>query len=770
MGKKRKNKAAAKNTTNYPTIVFGAYVLFYLIYFSKVLFAAEPSVFFGSDFILGVYYTMGIIQDALSSGQLPLMNPYVHGGEVILEEAAAMPFYPATWLSLIFSVRWAANLAILLHFILGSHFMFLLAHHLFSKYGYNEFSGRVKDVELVRTLTSAALGLAFMLSAFSVMRIYAGHLSLLATAIWLPLIILFLDKAADELKAWPFYAGAVALMGLAGHPQLWYFELLFASAYALILLINSEKRLRFLLFFVGSTVVGIGAFAVQAIPVIAYAGGDSARGLTAAYDYATSFSAPFKSLLTLFSPEAMGYAPNTKGLGGEDVYWWSRTAFFGTVPLLTAIYTMLKPEKKLIHYMLLGLCVLSLLLALGNNTFIYRIFYTVLPGFKSFRVPGRFFYLLMFCMLMLSALGAGYMLSAGRKTHLYALGILVILALVGLGAAHSHKPLQLNSFFVSLMFALALTALLIFFNSPGKKVFLAGALLVLVAAEMGSFSYKYFIAYPEKQLSLERGAVQAIKNDKNSQPFRILTINHNRELNISKHIKDGLQNINGYYNVNIWFNQFYFASLGKVGNFTGNMVISSEDQNERLLLLAKNLNVKYIISGRALGPDWGAELEQIYSGRLFVYRLKTTMPRAYLSYSVTQSSDEQALQTLRQSPFSFAASTLALQPASMQPGQGQVAVQSYRPGQIEITAETDANAMLVLSEAFAANWQARLNEKEQQIYRVNHAFMAVKVPPGKHSITFTYGLPSFTSGLIITLVSLALIIGSGFMMRRHSSS
>ena len=83
---------------------------------------------------------------------------------------------------------------------------------------------------------------------------------------------------------------------------------------------------------------------------------------------------------------------------------------------------------------------------------------------------------------------------------------------------------------------------------------------------------------------------------------------------------------------------------------------------------------------------------------------------------------------------------------------------------ISITTESLGNQFLVLSEVFyPLRWKAYVNGKESEILKVNGILRGLSVPPGQNDIEFRYDKSSFTSGLIISFISLCFLIGMIFI-------
>jgi len=79
-----------------------------------------------------------------------------------------------------------------------------------------------------------------------------------------------------------------------------------------------------------------------------------------------------------------------------------------------------------------------------------------------------------------------------------------------------------------------------------------------------------------------------------------------------------------------------------------------------------------------------------------------------------------------------------------------------------IRAVTDSAAFLVLTDTWFPGWRARVNGVDQAVWRANHAFRAVWLPPGVHEIELRYRPLSFQVGLGLSV--LAACVAAGFCL------
>jgi hypothetical protein len=145
----------------------------------------------------------------LRRGIWPLWNPYIFNG-VPYQTGVHSLAYPGTILGLIFSTAWEIKLTLFIHLALALFFMAALLRSL--RY----------------SLLAAYLGgMVYALSGFAASHLYAGHVDMITTYAFAPLVLWSSECALRRRGAgWTILAGlALALMIISGHYQIVYLAL-----------------------------------------------------------------------------------------------------------------------------------------------------------------------------------------------------------------------------------------------------------------------------------------------------------------------------------------------------------------------------------------------------------------------------------------------------------------------------------------------------------------------------------------------------------------
>ena len=82
---------------------------------------------------------------------------------------------------------------------------------------------------------------------------------------------------------------------------------------------------------------------------------------------------------------------------------------------------------------------------------------------------------------------------------------------------------------------------------------------------------------------------------------------------------------------------------------------------------------------------------------------------------------------------------------------------SYQPDEVVIRARGDRNSMLFLADSYYPGWRATVDGREEEIFRANSLFRAVRVPAGEHTVRFSFEPESFYLGSQISLFTLQTV-------------
>jgi hypothetical protein len=90
------------------------------------------------------------------------------------------------------------------------------------------------------------------------------------------------------------------------------------------------------------------------------------------------------------------------------------------------------------------------------------------------------------------------------------------------------------------------------------------------------------------------------------------------------------------------------------------------------------------------------------------------------------------------------------------PATASAQITRYRNDHVDLHASADHPALVVLSDSQYPGWQAHVDGKSAHIYKVDGLFRGVAIPAGRHTVSFDFHPRSIEIGALISLVSLLL--------------
>lgn len=152
-----------------------------------------------------------------------------------------------------------------------------------------------------------------------------------------------------------------------------------------------------------------------------------------------------------------------------------------------------------------------------------------------------------------------------------------------------------------------------------------------------------------------------------------------------------------------------------------------------------------------------------------IYENKRWLPRAWLVPAAQALNEEQQLETIRTGrlpggePWDPLRTALVEAPASLNSAsdlvtQGRAEVTRHEPNLVEVKTASASPSILVLSENYYSGWQATVDGQRTPILRVNYNLRGIVLPAGEHTLEFVYRPWSVLAGLMVSLLTLALLM------------
>ena len=377
-------------------IIFAFFLLPWLLCYN-------PNTMIMGDNLRAAYPAYELTIQKIFSGSSLLWNEYILAGHPFLAEIVNGVLYPPRLLLyLILPVKWAYIETILLHFSLTGWFAYLYLRcvHI-SKFP--AFFG----------------GIILMLCPIYRIQIL-DSISLLHTITWLPLIMYFMEKriTSGEKKFLLFAACAFVIQVLAGFTQDSFYTAITVVIYSALRYYNKYQNfsVSFKCFFHDMIIFGliVASFsAIQLLPtqeLFLFA-----QHYQLGWNLIEQYSTPPLGFLTFINPFFWGGFKN----GGiqTDYYLASFTNnnYFGIVTILFAIYALKFWKNNVIKIWSI-LLILSLIIASGIHVMPVAKFLYAFPLTHAFRFHTRIYFVASMAVVVLFAYGLDRLLQLDKNT------------------------------------------------------------------------------------------------------------------------------------------------------------------------------------------------------------------------------------------------------------------------------------------------------------------------------------------------------------------
>lgn len=694
-------------------------------------------------------------------------NPYIMTGISTFLDPQYQPFYlPGVIIMAIFPNILGYNLFTIMQYTLGGYFMFLYLRSL-----------------KLKNSASVMGGIIFVFSGF--IAGHKGHHAMISTAIWLPLILYFIERFVKkfEIKFLLFGGLAFGVAFTAGYPAVIMTIALITFPYLFFRMLQNAKRkelwpiLKRFIFYAG--VLGVETLLLSMMVILPLA--ESMRFINRSavtYNFFSTYSLPLRSLTQFVFP--FFYGSSSKDYFYPVTYFgqWNLTeiiGYFGILPLLLVGFGIfwLKKLNKVIYFWY-GVAIIGFVLALGSTLpFVHKIMFHV-PIYNMFRGAARNLFEVDFAVAVISAIAVDFI--AGKqftkKEHrrltfsillpvqalVLAIAGVLIPALVfrkftpflilnrdglnrilsGLVLTNSEMMqafranVSLSSPVIYVPLATIVIAIISFVLLPKIRkswaVWIFGTAFVFV--DLFMFAHFHEVSLLNVKETLAMSPYNTVKTiDWQNPNTRVWVIES--DLALGSPNTNMLSSVNSIMGMSPIVLKNYHEAVGVNGlGFVPNSRPLLRD-SEKLA----GLSVRYIVMS---DPQLAADVSSIYplvfqNNQFSVFEVKNCIPR--LSTSVP---------TMKLSNTKFSNSNIKSSVISASSGR------------------------VILNDSYYPGWQVYVDGKRSSIEIVNGFAMGVNVDKGTHTVEFRFVPHSMFIGLAIsTLTAAALILFGIYSHKKH---
>jgi hypothetical protein len=693
------------------------------------------------DFGLFSYPVAKYLRDSFWRGEWPLWNPLSCCGAPFLAQWNTLALYPPSLLYVLLPPAWSLPFFCLLHLFLGGLGMYFLAAR---------WSGS--------RLGGAVAGTIFAFNGLSLnFLMWPSHI---ATFALMPWVVWLAQEAWERGGRKIILAGlAAALQALAGGPETILFTWIFLFALAAV----AGRKAALPLPVLARRFLAVGGLALclaaaQLLPFV-----DLSLHSNRSSQFGNSaWSMPPCGWANFLVPLFQTF-PWQQIVLQEHQYWTSSYyAGIGAVFLAAMAVGRGRSWRVWLPGILL---ILSLVLALGDQGYLFALLRRLFPFVGLFRYPVKFVLITLFALPLLAAVAIGHYenwnpLPPRWWTPDLACGgfLLVLIGLILWFARQSPAgqtawaALAANGMQRAGFLILTIALLYLLVTRPAGRGWTGLALLALFWLDVLTHEpwqnptaapsiYQSGLAVILKPRTALAGESRVMMSPYSARriyynPTAEVKTNYllNRSLFLANcNLLDGVPKVDGFFSL-------YLRHIDKV--------LSLFDTNSEASLAGLE--------------DVMAVSHTIAPGKVFDWVPRPSyIPWVSAGQAPVFAGEETTLQALANPKIDFHKTLyLPLEAQSAITARRQegarVLVKQFGAAKIILEIQTPGPAMVSISQAWHHNWKAGVDGQAVTLWRANEAFQAVEAPAGRHEVTLAYQDTAFRWGLSLSILGLIL--------------
>ncbi len=703
--------------------------------------------FYYSDYGQFGYPLAFYYRESFWRGALPLWNPLNNCGIPFLAQWNTMTLYPLSLFYLVFPLPWSLGLFCLGHMYGAGLGMYLLALR---------WTGN--------RLAAAVAGTVF---AFNGLTWYALEWpNNIAALGWMPWVVLAMERAWREGRRFIVLAAlAAAAQMLSGAPEVILQTWIVLGVLWFAGLVQGEiPRMKMVIRGGCSAMLVGGLAAAQLLPFLDLLSHSERSG---GFGQSTLLPMPLTGWANYLVP-LFHCVRNPQGMWVQAGQTWVGSYYLGVGTVALALLASWR-MRSLRTWLLLGLALFSLLMALGPRGLLFSWVGRLVPLVGLMRFPVKFVVLATFVIPLLAACGAAWLqaLPPARwprewfRTKGVAVGLLGLMA-IGLGCAwrfpwpgEELRPLALGTLVRVLFLVLILGCFGLLRRVADLRLQRGLQVGVILLLWFDVFTHSSNLSPTIEPAALEPDAIRRFFSWDDQLRFGSSRVMQSRDSfwrMLSSHFDNPEVDTNGrrlsqFLDFNLLdhvpkFDGFYSLDLKEFSDIFRHAYFGTNTASR----LKDFLGISHVTNPTNV-VDWVVRegwLPLLTAGQAPVFAAEADTLNAVLSES-------------------FEPQRIVYLPLT---AQNQIQVQArtnakilspqYSPQRLTMVVEADAPAMVVVAQAYYHAWKAYVDGQSTPLWRANYAFQALAVPAGRHQVNLVYEDRVFRYGIVISIAALVV--------------
>ncbi len=452
-------------------------------------------------------------------------------------------------------------------------------------------------------------------------------------------------------------------------------------------------------------------------------------------------------------------------------------AYIGIIPLVL-VFIAFKYSKNAITLIASSLAFLFFVLSTANFTFIYDIFYKLVPFYSQFRFHSFLQYLVAFCIALLAGKGMSlileYKISPEQATSyfkrlltFFVLTLVFFTLMKTVNMALFNLPVldTVISAITKSLFFIAAGFLVIHFGYESKSRLVGILLTIIILLDLFTLiSRTPYVnsLHDPRTFNSKSEVIERYENTVKLNSSRMYL--HESTLRYNSAVEK-INQIGGFHGltplaystlVDYHTKDFWIPPKSPLLDIWGVQYIFTTRELKKDELTNVELVEKQSLSAKdndkflTTNGTWVAPKTDI-----FVYENIDYIPHAHLVTDwKTVSTDSQALKLMNESDLHKTAIITSdeqiITPPSKDQKLSDAILMTYRSSYAKVQTTNDDAALLVLSDSYYPGWSAYIDGKKSKIYKTNIATRGVFVPAGEHIVEFVYNPWSLYIGIVIS--------------------